>query len=380
MCDEGVQADMAPSSRFGQSCGTGHPVGIRDLRQAASGARAARSDACMQTEMSADACSPSAACNFSHASIQAACDLRHASAQTEANTQSASRESAVRITRVLRMTRSASQHSFPAPSSSTACKSGEAVAAVTEKSEEERVKSAESQSCADLVHSGNGADKRSQSHTRLRDTSHQRSSRPAAPSSSTRPKPASASGSNSSGSAAGSARRANAAQGAKERSTALRCPAGHAMQWLRAPNQSQSPERAAAEGPLQCSQCKGVVGGATWFHSCTLCFRDVGERHLVCGACSQQRSRGADKSTRPVDEHGSTSPGMPKSVSAGSIPLPSPFFRQRLARRDPRATAAEWSIVSSLVPAAARNSVSDCDRAAAADVAMKRVASSLDVW
>lgn len=133
----------------------------------------------------------------------------------------------------------------------------------------------------------------------------------------------------------------------------LRCPAGHGMQWIRSRRCSDSSDTSVTESLLQCDTCSAPIPSTAAFHSCAVCFRDTGERHAVCSACSQGM-RAPEKSgstwRTSLDSRGSN---MSKSSSLGSLPLPdvpSPRVSHRARTKDMGVTASQWSLVSAMLP------------------------------
>mmetsp|Transcript_116224 Transcript_116224/g.292206 ORF Transcript_116224/g.292206 Transcript_116224/m.292206 type:complete len:657 (+) Transcript_116224:83-2053(+) len=138
----------------------------------------------------------------------------------------------------------------------------------------------------------------------------------------------------------------------------LRCPLGHGMQWFRERRRDGSQDDAEV-APLICSVCSASLIGPVGFHCCALCFRETGERHSICGACtrdpismeryvSRRRPLSGDVALSSGSMHRQLKPSLAlgKSASAGSIGvhLPSPLLRQRPDVAAARAR--EWSLVS----------------------------------
>jgi len=133
-------------------------------------------------------------------------------------------------------------------------------------------------------------------------------------------------------------------------SSLLRCPVGHGMQWIRS-RCNDSLDSIAKEGTLQCGTCSASISSLASFHSCAVCFRDTGERHAVCSACSQGM-RGPEKSASGW-RSGQSSRGsnMSKSASMSSLPLPEvPAPSPSGMPQRTRTRASEWSMVSSMLP------------------------------
>mmetsp|Transcript_43320 Transcript_43320/g.139200 ORF Transcript_43320/g.139200 Transcript_43320/m.139200 type:complete len:646 (-) Transcript_43320:111-2048(-) len=143
---------------------------------------------------------------------------------------------------------------------------------------------------------------------------------------------------------------------APQQPPALRCPAGHGMQWFRR-RESFHDGLGGPEAPPSCTSCRGSLGGPSGFHTCALCFRETGERQALCGACSRERrpissasaslgaGGGGGDVARPWQPQRLQRPmqNLGKSASAGAFGIPgaNPLLR-------PRATASgrEWSLVS----------------------------------
>eukprot|EP00928_Gymnodinium_smaydae_P062019 TRINITY_DN45970_c0_g1_i1.p1 TRINITY_DN45970_c0_g1~~TRINITY_DN45970_c0_g1_i1.p1 ORF type:complete len:579 (-),score=102.79 TRINITY_DN45970_c0_g1_i1:236-1972(-) len=126
----------------------------------------------------------------------------------------------------------------------------------------------------------------------------------------------------------------------------LRCPAGHCLQWFRERRRlARRSDATEAQEPASenyvCHVCRGSASMQLGFHTCTLCFRDNGVRHIVCDQCSKKRSV-ADAGNGGSGDLGR----MRQSSSAGMLPR----AEERSAaasRRLLTTVASEWALVSS---------------------------------
>merc|ERR1719350_1901377 len=83
------------------------------------------------------------------------------------------------------------------------------------------------------------------------------------------------------------------------------------MQWFRA---RRLEAKDCAEEKGTCSVCSvnfTDLAGPVGFHCCALCYREQGERHAICSACSRDPSA--------LDLYLSRRPSLAKTASAGSI-------------------------------------------------------------
>lgn len=165
----------------------------------------------------------------------------------------------------------------------------------------------------------------------------------------------------------------SAAPRQKERSLrSIRCVAGHAMQWvwLRGRRSEHGIDGCSSFCAPHCSLCGMAIGDASGFHFCSVCSHNTGERHSVCGTCAKEAQAVVGQALLPSRSSGM---GVHKSASTGSIPLP-----RRPGPRDSLARAAEWAMVSSLLPSVSAVATEDVLAACAAHSVTKRPLVTLD--
>lgn len=124
------------------------------------------------------------------------------------------------------------------------------------------------------------------------------------------------------------------------------------MQWYR--ERRQAPPKASptaspkADGTLggpgglafRCGPCGAVASAAIGFHTCAPCFRDAGERHVLCSRCSRGEGEGEGAPSIGEAVTGAL-PGLQKSASAGALSQAPPGQRRL------NSSPSEWSMVSS---------------------------------
>eukprot|EP00929_Paragymnodinium_shiwhaense_P079629 TRINITY_DN41519_c0_g1_i1.p1 TRINITY_DN41519_c0_g1~~TRINITY_DN41519_c0_g1_i1.p1 ORF type:complete len:572 (-),score=119.70 TRINITY_DN41519_c0_g1_i1:227-1912(-) len=128
---------------------------------------------------------------------------------------------------------------------------------------------------------------------------------------------------------------------------AFRCPGGHGLQYCRVRDATAGPGGSVS---YRCSQCGGVASAWDGFHSCAVCYKDSGQRYLICHPCSAKEVRRAGSGGYGDKQ------ALQKSMSAGSLSrgprgggaqVASPVLpsKARLA-----SSSSEWMLVSSGLP------------------------------